>query len=189
MQSMEKVCERIKSPINIHSQISAMIVRRVNDVCKKDNVKVMLKKAESARLVPANSMLSMITFFASEGDDIDIIVEGDNCISSMEEIKKIFLVDLKKVNDESGTYELLKNTSIAYEEIFNSIAVGIIATDDNGIITIFNKASEKITGFSLDKAIGKNISEVMTDIDVSQVLKYGSEFLNKKYVIVKRRFF
>ena len=35
MQSMEKICEKIKSPINIHSQISAMIVRKVNDVCKK----------------------------------------------------------------------------------------------------------------------------------------------------------
>lgn len=87
---MEKICEKIKSPINIHSQISAMIVRKVNDVCKKNNVKVMFRKSGSARLVPANSMLSMITFFASEGDDIEIIVEGDSCISSIEEIKKFF---------------------------------------------------------------------------------------------------
>lgn len=189
MQNMEKICEKIKSPINIHSQISAMIVRKVNDVCRKDNVKVMLRKSGSVRLVPANSMLSMITFFASEGDEIEIIVEGDNCISSVKKIKKIFLEDLKQINDESGTYELLKNTSIAYEEIFNSIAVGIIATDENGIITIFNKASERITGFSLDKAIGKNINEVMTDIDVSQVLRFGSEFLNKKYVIGEKTLF
>ncbi|SNX54565.1 sigma 54-interacting transcriptional regulator [Thermoanaerobacterium sp. RBIITD] len=180
---MEKISEIIKSPINIHSQISAKIVRKVNEICINYNVKVMLRKSGSIRLIPASSMLSMATFFVSKGNEVEIIIEGDDCSIAMKEIKKFFIEDLKHVDDESGTYELLKNTSIAYEEIFNSIALGLIVTDENGIITIFNKAAEKVTGFNLDKAIGKAISDVIPDIDVKDVLSNGDELLNKKFMI------
>lgn len=179
---MEKISEIIKSPINIHSQISAKIVRKVNEICINYNVKVMLRKSGSIRLIPASSMLSMATFFVSKGNEVEIIIEGDDCSIAMKEIKKFFIEDLKHVDDESGTYELLKNTSIAYEEIFNSIALGLIVTDENGIITIFNKAAEKVTGFNLDKAIGKALSDVIPDIDVKDVLSNGDEFLNKKFM-------
>ncbi len=49
--------------------------------------------------------------------------------------------------------------------IFNSISDGIFTTDKNCRITSFNKAAEKITGFSASEAINKNCFDVFrTDI-------------------------
>ena len=49
--------------------------------------------------------------------------------------------------------------------IFNSISDGIFTTDKNCRITSFNKAAEKITGFSASEAINKHCFDVFrTDI-------------------------
>lgn len=186
---MEKKSIIIKSPINIHSQISAMIVRKVNEICKRYNVKIYIRKVGSSRLFPANSMLSMVTFFASKNEDIEIIIEGSSCDLAMEEIKKFFIEEVKLERDENSTYELLKNTSIAYEEIFNSIASGLIVTDENSIITVFNKAAEKLTGMYLDKMIGKTLRDVIPELAVNDVLKNGKEIFNKKVNIGDKTLF
>jgi PAS domain S-box-containing protein len=49
--------------------------------------------------------------------------------------------------------------------IFNSISDGIFTTDKNYRITSFNKAAEKITGFTASEAIGKHCFDIFrTDI-------------------------
>lgn len=49
------------------------------------------------------------------------------------------------------------------EVIFSSISDGLLTVDSNGIITSFNKAAEKITGYSGERVINKNCSIIFSD--------------------------
>ncbi|ADD03040.1 PAS modulated sigma54 specific transcriptional regulator, Fis family [Thermoanaerobacter italicus Ab9] len=180
---MEGRREILRTPVSIHSQIAAHIVQKVSHISRQNNVSIFLRKINDSRLIPANSMLSMVTFFASRGEEIEVVVEGANVENAIKEFKGFFYNELGKEKEEKTTYELLKNTSIAYEKIFNSIGSGLIVTDENGAIMIFNKAAESITGINMDQAIGKKIQEVVQDIKIADVLKTGKEEMNKKLKI------
>jgi len=172
--------ERLRLPVSIHSQIAAHIVQEVSRISKKNDVSIFFRKINESRLVPAGSMLSMVTFFASRGEEIEVIIEGLKAEKAFDEFMQFFNSELGKEKEEKDTYELLRNTSIAYEKIFNSIGSGLVVTDENGVITIFNKLAEGITGISMDEAIGKKIQEVIPEIKIENVLKTGKEEMNKK---------
>lgn len=172
--------ERLRLPVSIHSQIAAHIVQEVSRISKRNDVSIFFRKINESRLVPAGSMLSMVTFFASRGEEIEVIIEGLKAERAFDEFMQFFNSELGKEKEEKDTYELLRNTSIAYEKIFNSIGSGLVVTDENGVITIFNKLAEGITGISMDEAIGKKIQEVIPEIKIEDVLKTGKEEMNKK---------
>ena len=44
--------------------------------------------------------------------------------------------------------------------IFNSISDGVFTVDENCIITSFNRAAERITGFSSKQAVGKHCFDI-----------------------------
>ena len=52
-------------------------------------------------------------------------------------------------------------TTLQYELIFDAVADGVFTVDPDGRITSFNKAAEKITGFSEKNVLGKVCSEVL----------------------------
>jgi len=172
--------ERLRLPVSIHSQIAAHIVQEVSRISKRNDVSIFFRKINESRLVPAGSMLSMVTFFASRGEEIEVIIEGLKAEKAFDEFMQFFNSELGKEKEEKDTYELLRNTSIAYEKIFNSIGSRLVVTDENGVITIFNKLAEGITGISMDEAIGKKIQEVIPEIKIENVLKTGKEEMNKK---------
>ncbi|MGB9808791.1 MAG: sigma-54 interaction domain-containing protein, partial [Caldanaerobacter sp.] len=172
--------ERLRLPVSIHSQIAAHIVQEVSHISKKHGVSIFFRKVNENRMVPAGSMLSMVTFFASRGEEIEVIIEGERADRAFYEFMEFFNSELGKEKEEKATYELLKNTSIAYEKIFNSIGSGLIVTDEDGNITIFNKLAENITGISMDEAIGRKVQEIIPDVRIESVLKMGKEEMNRK---------
>ena len=76
--------------------------------------------------------------------------------------------------------------------IFNSISDGIFTTDKNCRITSFNKAAEKITGFSASEAINKHCYDVFrTDIcnkrcALKDTLKTEEQIENIRVTIISR---
>lgn len=47
------------------------------------------------------------------------------------------------------------------KSIIDNIVVGLLTTDENGIIESFNPAAERIFGYSADEVLGKNVSMLM----------------------------
>lgn len=61
----------------------------------------------------------------------------------------------------SNSYDRMKSYT---GTVLENIADGIIVTDDKGIISVFNKASEMIFRRSADEVIGKSIAELSQDL-------------------------
>ncbi|MDI6706677.1 MAG: sigma 54-interacting transcriptional regulator [Bacillota bacterium] len=60
---------------------------------------------------------------------------------------------------------------------------GIVATDEKGIITLFNRSAEKITGVKHEKALGQSASKLLTNSRLEQVIKTKRPELNQIQVL------
>ncbi|KAB3527186.1 sigma-54 interaction domain-containing protein [Alkaliphilus serpentinus] len=64
--------------------------------------------------------------------------------------------------------------------ILSSTHDAMIAVDINGVITLFNRAAERITGFKESEVIGRPIEEVVESTRLPYILKTGESELNQK---------
>ena len=64
--------------------------------------------------------------------------------------------------------------------ILSSTNDAMIAVDKDGLITLFNRAAEKITGFQESAVIGRHIEEVVRSTRLPYILKTGESELNQK---------
>ena len=71
----------------------------------------------------------------------------------------------KEIEKRLKTERLLKKEKEQFKVTISSIGDGVLMTDDSGIITFINKATEDITGWTLAEALGKPLDEVMVIID------------------------
>lgn len=65
------------------------------------------------------------------------------------------------------------------ELILDSTHDAMIAVDINGIITLYNRAAEKLTHFNAEDVLGKNISEVILNTRLPDVMKSGQAELDQ----------
>jgi PAS domain S-box-containing protein len=77
----------------------------------------------------------------------------------------------------------IKLTYQEFSILINSAYNGIVAIDSEGIIRIFNKSAEKITGIKAADAIGKRASEIIPNTRLDKVLKSGIAELGQEQEI------
>ncbi|SDZ09847.1 PAS domain S-box-containing protein [Proteiniborus ethanoligenes] len=66
------------------------------------------------------------------------------------------------------------------EVVLNSTYDAMLAIDKDGIITIFNKAAEKLTGIKSEDALNKFVVDVVPDTRLMHVIRTGEPELNKQ---------
>ena len=66
------------------------------------------------------------------------------------------------------------------ELIINSTHDAMIAVDEFGIITLFNRAAEKLTKINSENALGKHVDDVIESTRLPFILKTGASELNRR---------
>lgn len=66
------------------------------------------------------------------------------------------------------------------ELILNSTHDAMIGVDTEGIITLFNKAAQRLTGVDEKDALGKYVADVVKDTRLPYILKTGESELNRQ---------
>ncbi|HNT03772.1 MAG TPA: sigma-54-dependent Fis family transcriptional regulator [Bacillota bacterium] len=66
------------------------------------------------------------------------------------------------------------------ELILNSTHDAMIGVDTDGIITLFNKAAERLTGIEAKDAMGKYVADVIKDTRLPYILETGESELNRQ---------
>jgi len=66
------------------------------------------------------------------------------------------------------------------ELILNSTHDAMIGVDIEGIITLFNKAAERLTGIDATDALGRYVADVIIDTRLPYILKTGESELNRQ---------
>lgn len=65
----------------------------------------------------------------------------------------------------------LEDTSAFADKVVSSLPVGIIATDFQGRIAVFNESMERLSGISLSSAFGKGLDEVISSETLGLILR------------------
>lgn len=60
---------------------------------------------------------------------------------------------------------------------------GIIATDEKGLLTVFNPAAEKLSGISSSFALGKPVEQIIPKIKIEKVIRSGLPEINQLHEI------
>ena len=87
------------------------------------------------------------------------------------------------------TSEQVEYNLKALDAILNSAHNGIIAVDEQGIITTINPAAERLTGCAGEKALGSYLPDVMVTTDLLEVVKTGQNQDSQKCQVGRRRKF
>ncbi len=92
---------------------------------------------------------------------------------------KVFLVHsggqamlnaIQQAKDILHASRLQKEKAQQFATIIDFVHDGIIAIDKEGLVTVFNSASEKLTGFSKQEALGKPIDEIIPKTKLLSIL-------------------
>ncbi|HOF33929.1 MAG TPA: ATP-binding protein [Spirochaetota bacterium] len=125
------------------------------------------------RNIPLNVIipLSMIVIFYMLVSFSNILEHSDisDFFDPLEDINEILftLIFLFFINNWNNYTVLLdlKEKETWLRVTVNSIADGVITTDNEGRITHLNYAMEKLTGFNLNESIGRNVQDMIRYVD------------------------
>ena len=77
----------------------------------------------------------------------------------------------------------LQSFSKRQQIIFNSIEEGMISINPSGIVTFFNQSAQRITGISMDEAIGQHIDVVIPNSGLNRVIETGQAETNQELLL------
>lgn len=182
----------IRHSKGLHARVAAMVVQKAHELQEAFGAKLFFQVREHAR-VPASSLIPLMAMRVKAGDEVWVTGTGDGAATAVaamvEFLESDFLISDTDVNKVDN---VLQSNAFTAEHVFNSMANGLIVTDENDVITVFNPAAEKIMAISADKVIGKNVCEAIADtrlhiVNRTMVPELGSRQVTKNAVIITNR--
>lgn len=160
MQSRVKAVIRHKN--GLHARVAAMVVQKSYELKKKYNVSLSLQCGNREKIT-ASSLMLIVSMRIQEGESVWISGEGEQAELAVAEMAKFLesdfaILDFRTFNQVDT---LLHENTFTAEQVFNCMANGLIVTDENDVITIFNPAAERIMNIAAADAIGKSASEII----------------------------
>jgi PAS domain S-box-containing protein len=150
------------------------------------NVTAVVDRNEDAPgilLAKKNGIRTSTNWFPILSEKMDIVIEvtGDNSVFQTlrkDKNKNTILIPgsvaylISKLMEEKE--ELVwkhQNESYQHDLIFNSINDGMVVIDQNGKIILFNRRAEEMMDVKKENAVGKNVTEVIFDSRLPNILE------------------
>lgn len=164
----------IKHQKGLHTRVAAMVVQKAHDLNIKYQAGVFFRYREQEKIV-ANSLMLLCSLRIKVGDEVVVVGSGSHAKEAVLEMVTFLesdfcLDDTHAINEVD---KLLQDNAFTSEQIFNSMANGLIVSDENDVITIFNPAAEGISGISASTIIGKKVYDVISSSRLHIVNKTG----------------
>jgi PAS domain S-box-containing protein len=184
----------VSSTHGIHLRIAAEIVHKADMLKAKYKVNLYLRKTTSQDPI-AISMLALLSLKIRQGEIIEVSCresshEGRNAVLELCDFINALMEEkspcMAKIDD------IIEQTSIANEQILESIPVGIVVVDSNSSIVMLNNYGLNIIGKDLKDVVGRHVKDVIPTSDLPNVVSKGLhhvgniQHINDKVVIVNR---
>lgn len=129
----------------MHARVAAMIVQKTYELQNKYNTFLCLKK-ENMEDIPLGSLLILLSLKIKAGDEIKIAAYGGLAEEAATEMAVYLESDFVVIEEPaiSTVDSLLQDNFTTAEQIFKSMANGLIVIDENDVIILFNPAAERI---------------------------------------------
>nr|WP_236838536.1 sigma-54-dependent Fis family transcriptional regulator [Caldalkalibacillus salinus] len=125
-------------------------------------------------------------------DDIEVIIEATGNAVVFEDLRHIkpkhavvipgsiakVMMDL--IKEKEALIEKLRRHQHELDIILNSTHDGMLAVNQQGIITLFNRAAERIVGLKTEDVLGKKVTEAIPNTRLDRVLETGQSQINQE---------
>mgnify|MGYP001190808393 CR=1 FL=1 len=153
------------------------VSRTIVDTVVRDGIPVLTTNAaadprfSAERSIAAHSLRSIVCVPLKTNDDVIGVIYADHRINTAQ-FNDADLVYLGTFANQASTAiqnaRLFENVSVArnlMQNVFESIASGVITTDLNGVVTLFNRAAEKILNVAADNCLELPVFLVLPVLD------------------------
>lgn len=158
----------------IHARVAAMIVQKTHELYQKHKCKIYLRSKTSQR-VEMHSLMLLVALKIACGDSVFVAANGANRNQAVNEMVDFLESDFNVHSsvEMREVDELLHENAFTAEQIFFSMANGLIVTNQEDIITVCNPAAAKMLKMAESDVIGKNVCDVIPDTRLHIVNKTG----------------
>jgi phosphotransferase system HPr (HPr) family protein len=158
----------------LHTRVVAMVVQKSHDLNLQYQAELFFRYQRQNKIV-ANSLMLLCSLKIKAGDEVTVVGSGKNAKQAVGEMVDFLESDfsLDNVDTISEVDKLLQDNVFTAEQIFNSMANGLMVSDENDIITVFNPAAEKISGITASRILGKKAYDIIPDSRLHIVNKTG----------------
>ncbi|WP_026395066.1 sigma 54-interacting transcriptional regulator [Acetobacterium malicum] len=177
----------IKNKNGVHTRVAAMVARQAQKIEKIWDCQLYLRRPSSADGVACNSVLPLVSLKIRHGELVEVYSPNPGSAEAVFKLAS-FLSQTAELEapDTEAIDSILQENTLASEKIFESINNGLIAMDSHGIINIFNRAAEEITGVKATDIIGKKADEWVPNFNLHDLLASKRENLGLKHKIGKK---
>lgn len=185
MENTKKI--KIYNKNGLHTRVAAMVARQSQKIEKIWNCQLYMRRLGSTTGVPCNSVLPVVSLKIKKGEEIEVYsLDKDSEEAVFKLATFIEQTPELEIPETEVIDNILQENTLASEKIFESINNGLIAMDSHGIINIFNRSAEDITGIKAKDIIGKKGDEWVPNFNLKDLLDSGSEKLGLKHKIGKK---
>lgn len=164
----------IRHENGIHARVAAMIVQKSNELYQRYQCRIYLRGAHGAR-IEMHSLMLLVALKISCGDSVFVSADGAEYALVVDEMVEYLESDfaMQTSSEMREVDQLLHENAFTAEQIFSSMANGLIVTNQNDIITVYNPAAARILGIDESDAIGKKVYDVVPNTRLHIVNKTG----------------
>ncbi|QCX34155.1 PAS domain-containing protein [Caloramator sp. E03] len=168
----------------VHTRIAAEIVNKANELKKKYGTELYIKKSGDTFPVVIG-IIAILSLKINKGDTIEISSKGEdfkdqNAVLELYDFISSLCEDKNSISDIDY---ILKENSIANEQVLESLSIGLIMCDINSSIIYINSSMLKILNKELNDVLGKSIENIIKNINIENVLKDGVSCLGDIKII------
>lgn len=128
-------------------------------------------------------------------EDLDVILEATGDLQEYEHIKKakpdktvlipgtFTRIVMKLITERDKLIDVMTQNQRERETMLNSTHDAIIAVNRQGVITLFNKAAERLMGIEAGEVLGTKVAERIPNTRLHIVLETGHPELNQEQVL------
>ncbi|WP_242972018.1 sigma 54-interacting transcriptional regulator [Haloimpatiens massiliensis] len=183
----------IKHGKGLHARVLAMVVHKVSELQKKYNVEFFIIY-KNKKKVPATSLMPLVLLKVRKGEKITVEAHGENPNEALDILCDVLQSDFN-LEDKTTINEvdsIINDNTITLEQVFSNIPNGIIVTDENDLINIFNNEAEKILEISAMEVLGKKVHTVIPESNLHNINKFGRsermvrEIINGRILLIDR---
>ncbi len=168
----------------LHTRVAAMVVQKSHALSTTYQTTLFFRYKEQENIA-SNSLILLCSLKIKAGDEVWVIGHGKNAVYVVNQMVEFLESDFQFDNAQiiSEVDKLLQDNAFTAEQIFNSMANGLMVSDEHDVVTIFNPAAEEILGIPANAVIGKKVYDVIPNSRLHFVNKTGISELAYRQVI------
>lgn len=183
----------IRHEKGLHTRVAAMVVQQAAQLQHRYSV-ILYIHDQKGNKIPASSLLPLVALHIRAGDAIWISADQAEKVEPVQALAQLLESDFALLDAVtlSGVDRMLQDQAVAAEQIFASLAHGLLVTDEQDIVTVFNPAAARLMELDASLVIGKPVQEVIPDtrlhiVRQTMTAEIGSRQVSGSSVLITNR--